>query len=124
MIHTYINQSLFFHIANGIYRLSFLTRPTVLARGALDEPELALLGEETSLLEAALLLGSLVLEDGDNASVLVHHEVRRKQPASGLVRASTENLDAGAEELGVLLSFNVVVSVTLALRSVRHLCIY
>ena len=67
------------------------------AVSVLDEAKVALLGQETGLNKALLLLGSHVLSLGDNASVLVHHQGRLGKTSAGLLCSSVPNLGAGSD---------------------------
>ena len=67
------------------------------AVSVLDETKVALLGQETGLNKALLLLGSHVLSLGDNASVLVHHQGRLGKTSAGLLCSSVPNLGAGSD---------------------------
>lgn len=73
--------------------------------------ELALLGKITGLFQALLLLGSLVLQCADNTAMLVHHEIRLAEVSTGLIDRSMVNLLAGANQILVGLSLNMVGSV-------------
>ncbi len=74
----------------------------------LNRSELALLGEVASLLKTLLLLGSAVLGTGDNATMLVHHEVRLGETAVGLVSSSVPNLGTRTLKNVELLAMNVI----------------
>ena len=67
------------------------------AVSVLDETKVALLGQETGLNKALLLLGSHVLSLGDNASVLVHHQGRLGKTSAGLLCSSVPNLGTGSD---------------------------
>ena len=67
------------------------------AVSVLDETKVALLGQETGLNKALLLLGSHVLSLGDNASVLVHHQRRLGEATAGLLCSSVPNLGTGSD---------------------------
>lgn len=71
------------------------------AVSVLDEAKVALLGQETSLNKALLLLGSHVLSLGDNATVLVHHQGRLGKTSAGLLCSSVPNLGTGSDSLFV-----------------------
>jgi len=87
-----------------------LLRSAALTRSGgrlLDDTELALLGKETRLLQAALLLGRLVLQARDNATPLIQHQIVGTETTRGLVRGLVHDLNAGAGQLGVFLSIDV-----------------
>ena len=71
------------------------------AVSVLDEAKVTLLGQETGLNKALLLLGSHVLSLGDNATVLVHHQGRLGKTSAGLLCSSVPNLGTGSDSLFV-----------------------
>lgn len=82
--------------------------------------ELALLGEVASLLKTLLLLGSAVLRARNNATVLVHHDVRLGETSVGLVCSAVPNLCAGPLEKIELLAMNVVGTILVLLNPLNH----
>ena len=73
--------------------------------------ELSLLGEITCLLQSLLLLRRLMLQCADNTAMLVHHKIRLAKVTTGLVDSSVVNLLAGANQVLVGLSLNMVSAV-------------
>ena len=71
------------------------------AVSVLDETKVTLLGQETGLNKALLLLGSHVLALGHNATVLVHHQGRLGKTSAGLLCSSVPNLGTGSDSLFV-----------------------
>ncbi len=86
----------------------------------LNRSELALLGEVASLLKALLLLRRAVLGAGNNATMLVHHEVRLGEATAGLVSSAVPHLGAGTLEHLILVSLNVVFAIFMFLNALNH----
>ena len=100
----------------GATGLAALTLTALLSLAALavlaEAAELTLLGEVAGLLQALLTLGGGLLLLGDNAVMLVLHQIALQQTTSSLVRGPVENLSAAALELLIHLTSDVVLSVT------------
>ena len=107
-------------IAYGEYLFAVAS---TLSGGLLDIAKLALLGKEPVLLQPLLLLGGGVLLGTNNATPLVHHKLRNGQTTRCLVGGFVVDLGAGTEQLGILLSIDVVKSIRLANRFL-HLVYY
>ena len=88
--------------------------------GFLNRSELALLGEVASLLETLLLLGRAVLSTGDNATMLVHHEMRLGESTAGLVGGAMPHLSARTLEHIKRLAVIVVGTIFVFLNSLNH----
>ena len=86
----------------------------------LNRSELALLGEVASLLKTLLLLGSAVLGAGNNATMLVHHDVRLGETSVGLVGSAVPNLSARTLKHFKLLAVNVVGTIIVFLNTLNH----
>ena len=86
----------------------------------LNRSELALLCEVASLLKTLLLLGSAVLDAGNNATMLVHHEMRLGEATIGLVCSAVPNLSTRTLENIELLSMNVVCTIFVLLNTLNH----